>query len=310
MLISKRSQLGLRFEDMAVKVLFLKAMENNASTKVDTLNKEITFLQALPKNEDGKVLLSEDELNDYKEWMGKDFTIPLQDDLEMIETSKSIDRAVDRTITQNTGVKIQANWLQSIIRENDSSKYFLILDSVYKAAELVKIGGGFTSRTMKDINLGHYTYLLGKNKMVRFVVVVGAIKGFYFDDHLNIAFEFGLDIESGKHYVDGQYNGIFSNIMQILTFVELGDIEVITLDRGRNNGGKKKVDKVTNGSNNTVYVVDSSWNKLIIRTDGFAVRGHFRLQPCGHAHADRKLIWVDAFEKHGYTRRPRAEIIR
>ena len=97
-------------------------------------------------------------------------------------------------------------------------------------------------------------------------------------------------------------------IMQLLSFVELSDIEVTLLNPMKNNGRHKRDGKITNNSPKTVYVVDSSWNKIVMRTDGFAVRGHFRLQPCGPGRMDRKLIWIDAFEKHGYKRKPTAEI--
>jgi hypothetical protein len=184
------------------------------------------------------------------------------------------------------------------------------MNSVYKASSLIQIGDGFTSRTLKDISLGNYTYLLGKHRMIRFVVAIGAIKGFYFDEIKDIAFEFGLDINSGNFYAPDRFSLEFSFIMQILTFIELGDIEIVKLESGRNNGKIKSDGKITNYHNYTVFVVDSSWNKLIIRTDGFAVRGHFRLQPCGIGHRDRKLTWINSFEKNGYTRRPKAEIIK
>ncbi len=97
--------------------------------------------------------------------------------------------------------------------------------------------------------------------------------------------------------------------MKIMIFIELGDIEIVEILKGRNNGKPKSNGKITNTSEYTVYVVDSSWNKLIIRTDGFAVMGHFRLQPCGINFSDRKLIWINAFEKHGYKRSPKAKIL-
>jgi len=145
--------------------------------------------------------------------------------------------------------------------------------------------------------------------MVKFISVDRGIKGMYYDDKLNITFEWGIEMDSGEYFYTYGYTHIFSTIMQLLTFIELGDVEVKVL-KGLANNGEKKDKKVYNASLNTVYVVDSSWNQLIIRTDGFAVRGHFRLQPCGPMMMDRKLIWINAFEKDGYIRKPKASILK
>lgn len=307
MIISKHTQLGIRFEDESEKIRFCKLSISILENQKSVLNEQLEFLGGIIKNEDGSIILQEEDIKRLRFEFEHDekyqLVIP-EADAKNSALKKKIGGLVQKA--SNTIF----DDLQCIINQNRSSKYFLICDSVYRAAELIQIGVGFTSRTLKDIDLGHYTYLMGKHRMLRFVVVVGAIKGFYYDDEKNIIVEFGLDIETGEYYATKGQDKIFSMIMQVMTFVELGDIEVIELLTGRNNGLPKTKGKITNTHNNTVFVVDSSWNKLIIRTEGFAVRGHFRLQPCGVNHADRKLTWIDAFEKHGYTRKPKAEIIR
>lgn len=261
MKISKRTQLGLRFEDSDCKLQCLHTFDK-------CLKKEI------------------ERLYDAIKELDPEYCLPKSD--------KKLETIIKAELVENL---------------TDNGKYYLICDSVYKASELIKINSNFSGRTYKDIQLGKHTYLMGKHLMIRFIVKIGNIKGFYYDDLQNIAFEWVISIETSD-YDCGNYNKEFSLIMRILAFVELGDIEIIELKSGRNNHAAQKADKITNGSNNTVYVVDSSWNKLIIRTDGFAVRGHFRLQPCGENMKDRKLIWIDAFEKHGYRRTPKAEVIR
>lgn len=51
-----------------------------------------------------------------------------------------------------------------------------------------------------------------------------------------------------------------------------------------------------------IKIIDSTWFTTLIHSDAFKVRGHFRLQPCGQAFKDRKLIWINEFQKDGYTR--------
>ncbi len=60
--------------------------------------------------------------------------------------------------------------------------------------------------------------------------------------------------------------------------------------------------KYVNETKSKIEVLDSTWFTTIVRSEGFKVRGHFRMQPCGHNLSDRKLIWISDFEKDGYTR--------
>lgn len=195
-----------------------------------------------------------------------------------------------------------------VFGERDSKK-FLIQPSAVHASRMIRIGDGYTSRTLKDIKLGGYTYLMGPSKVIRFDVKIGRIDGTYWDSLNKVAFRFYCNIDDGTYYYDLMKDEEFAETMRILTFVELGDIDVVVLEPNRHNGKSVKDGKVYNSSPNDVYVVDASWNRLIIRNDGFAVRGHFRLQPCGPDMRDRKLIWIDAFLKNGYTRRPKASIL-
>jgi hypothetical protein len=70
---------------------------------------------------------------------------------------------------------------------------------------------------------------------------------------------------------------------------------------------KAKDTEYYNNTPSDVILVDSTWNKLIIRTEGFGVTGHFRLQPHGEKSQLRKLIWVQPFQKHGYVRKPKSQ---
>lgn len=55
-------------------------------------------------------------------------------------------------------------------------------------------------------------------------------------------------------------------------------------------------------------VVDCTWFTELIRSGEFNVRGHFRLQPYGDG--SRRLIWINNFKKHGYTRKARIETFK
>ena len=55
-------------------------------------------------------------------------------------------------------------------------------------------------------------------------------------------------------------------------------------------------------------MLDSTWFTNIVRSEGFAVHGHFRMQACGPNHSQRKLTYINDFEKKGYTRRAKKTI--
>ena len=50
-----------------------------------------------------------------------------------------------------------------------------------------------------------------------------------------------------------------------------------------------------------IEIVDSNWFRTISRIKGFTVSGHLRLQPVGVKRGQRKLIWINEYEKHGYN---------
>lgn len=187
----------------------------------------------------------------------------------------------------------------------DNTRWYLIHNSVEYCSKMVHLGDNFSTRAFRNVRQGKHTYLLGQHEMARFLCYKGYLQGFYFNTKEKVVFDFGFDLANEGYFFDGKYSKYFNKIAKIITFVELGDVEVTILEQGKNNGRNKNDGKVTNQSDFKMYVVDTSWNKLIIRTEGFKVRGHFRLQACGEGFMDRKVIWIGAFEKHGYVRQPK-----
>jgi hypothetical protein len=58
-----------------------------------------------------------------------------------------------------------------------------------------------------------------------------------------------------------------------------------------------------NKSKYPIEIIDSTWFTTLVKSDGFKVRGHLRLQPYGEGMTKRKLVWINEFQKNGYTRR-------
>lgn len=68
--------------------------------------------------------------------------------------------------------------------------------------------------------------------------------------------------------------------------------------------GTRKSGKIINSLPVPITVVTSKWNITSIRTEGFNVSGHFRMQPYK---TGTKMIWIDPFQKHGYVRHAKKE---
>jgi len=99
---------------------------------------------------------------------------------------------------------------------------------------------------------------------------------------------------------------VVSHIVAIELFINYADVETKILEPSRQIwDGPRAI--YNNKSKVPITVVDSSWYTNLVSSGAFKVRGHFRLQPHGHGLKKRKLIWINDFEKEGYTRKAKIE---
>lgn len=104
------------------------------------------------------------------------------------------------------------------------------------------------------------------------------------------------------HYDAGHdHTYYFAFIVSFLCFIKHVELEtkIIKAEKKDFHIGTKYV----NETKTNIEVLDSTWFTTIVRSEGFKVGGHFRMQPCGKDMAERKLIWISPFEKNGYTRK-------
>lgn len=59
---------------------------------------------------------------------------------------------------------------------------------------------------------------------------------------------------------------------------------------------------IPSGKSHSIIQVDTTYDENLHVINPFAVKGHFRNQPCGKERSDTRLIYIDAFMKNGYTR--------
>ena len=282
MVISKNSQLALMLWDQQIMLEYLQDLEKAIKKEKSVIDKIVEDINSQIDTEVNEYTFSK-EKSSMKVWID---------------------------ICDRLGYKKERKGMEFYTVAHPKPYQYLIMPSVHACAEVIKVNENFSCSVFGKVKDGEHVYLLGKDEFFRFVKFNGAIRGLYWNRAKREAFEIGLLLIDNQYYFPGEFTEGFSRMVKLMTFIELGDTEVVVLEKGRNNGKSKSEGKIANMTESTVYVVDSSWNKIIIRTDGFGVRGHFRLQPCGANMADRKLIWIDAFEKHGYKRQPRAKILQ
>lgn len=98
-----------------------------------------------------------------------------------------------------------------------------------------------------------------------------------------------------------QEQAIFT-ALAVLLLKKFGKVETVLVGGNVRREIDSTKEVVTNKAPFPITYLDCSWLKTIVRTEGFLVRGHFRLQPCGEKRLERKLIYIEPFQKHGYTR--------
>lgn len=110
----------------------------------------------------------------------------------------------------------------------------------------------------------------------------------------------GNEFMGAQSYKDGYTEEkALKLLVALIFFIKFAPLETKIIKGGAK--GYHSGNKYVNETKNSIEVLDSTWFTNIVRSDGFKVRGHFRLQPCGPGLSQKKLIWVADFEKHGYT---------
>jgi hypothetical protein len=112
--------------------------------------------------------------------------------------------------------------------------------------------------------------------------------------------DFGLAIKESPIDSDHPIQVVFA-IVGLYLFKQYAKVETKLLP-----ANKKIKDincKYVNDTNSDITYLDSTWFTNLVKSDGFKVRGHFRLQPKKKDGVwTKELIWVKDFEKTGYTR--------
>lgn len=201
---------------------------------------------------------------------------------------------------------------------NKQAKNYYITDSVLRNLELLKLekeeNGHYNWGVFRNLAIkSKWTFVFPDNTLLRMKVYENSIAfcflQFEFHDKKKgigrSKWEnFFVDRLTGDlcdHFGTNAMNKIEDFIYSFLCFMFLTENDEVVLHPNQSHG-TRRTGKIVNELKIPLTIVNSRWNITTIRNEGFAVSGHFRLQPCGAGRIDRKLIFIEPFEKKGYVR--------
>lgn len=200
---------------------------------------------------------------------------------------------------------------------NKNQKAYYITNTVFDKLDMLKVGrkdGLFDWSVFSNkIRDGKTTYILPDNRVIRMRAYSTKL-GFCL---LYTTAQDGIDwLSWSTFYVDRAINTLSENwkatpqitsneelIYKLLCFLYLSDNEEMVVPAGGKHGTRKS-GKIINYLPFPIITVTSKWNVTSVRTEGFPVSGHLRLQP---TNTGVKMIFIAPFEKHGYTRTAKSE---
>ena len=194
--------------------------------------------------------------------------------------------------------------------------FFMPCETAIKTASSIRLelSDKFNAIFLSKIPDGRkFTYLMGKHKFFSALKENGIIRAYcvWFeqrDDRLWYLMydSASFNTKTGDYSLGERLSPLYKNenmllFLKLMTFIELSDLVTAKLKPGAKHViGKEKY--INESGADVCVIVDSKWNVCGVRTDGFGVSGHLRLQACGKDLNDRKLIYVEEFQKTGYVR--------
>ena len=141
---------------------------------------------------------------------------------------------------------------------------------------------------------------------------IGAVQSSSFAISKEEAFDcirkYAEDYEEEKENYDNEIDGFFEMgklLCLLICFIHFFETDRIVLNVNRNPRAQVNDTQYVNLTPRNIHIIDTNWFTNIIRVDPFLVSGHIRFQACGQGYQERKMIWINEYEKKGYVRKAR-----
>lgn len=242
--------------------------------------------------------------------------------LEMCQTMypEEFDSTIKKmkTVTREEAEKVDIDESVALFMDltnNINQKAYYITESVIKNLDLLKVyksGDHYNWKVFACLKPQKITLILPDNKLLRIRKLTDALELFWatfdkapkYGENIDGKMKWTLfltDTSTGylsSNFDDKNVTDIEEFVYKLLCFFYLTENAEEIL-QPKSVTGTKKTGKIKNDFNFPIVKVTSKWNITTIRTEGFGVSGHFRLQPYKNEH---KLIFIEPFIKNGYKR--------
>lgn len=114
-----------------------------------------------------------------------------------------------------------------------------------------------------------------------------------------------IDLEKGEmcdHFQSDDGKSLAPFLYSLMCFVELCDNEIKIIEP-KAKFGTQKTGKIINTTPFPITVINNNWNITTIRSEGFPVSGHAHIYWTGPGRTIPKLLFVEPYNKEGYTRK-------
>jgi hypothetical protein len=177
--------------------------------------------------------------------------------------------------------------------EVSSGGYCLIMPDKEATLLEVRKGDKIEENDFVDDRTGH-VMLFATGFKNDVIIYSGVVMLWFYSDKIKTEFQ-GWK----SNNIDNVEKHILNSVLLTL-FIKFAQIETKFLKPG------EKLEEVEcNYKNETklpITIYDSKWFTTLVKSDGFKVRGHFRLQPKKKdGQWTKELIWISDFQKEGYT---------
>lgn len=199
---------------------------------------------------------------------------------------------------------------KKILTDITNIKTYVIRKTVQDICAKINVKDEKKFDYLQKVKDGNRILVLDENRLFKYfkdgnriVVAYFALDG---DKYIYHMFNFDLDTAYESRMENEAMAQAEKLFIQLIMFLEYAPFGEIYLKPNQQNGTRNE-GKVLNDTPQNLIIVDSAWNKVIVRTEGFTVSGEtgfgfLALRACGVGRYDRKFVWISPFEKKGYVR--------
>jgi hypothetical protein len=201
------------------------------------------------------------------------------------------------------------------LTSEDNLKHYYITTDVLQIATRIKLPVPYNLSWLKDgaegkkqFNYGDSFLRYRKINSNIYVMTGTIVKNFQDSGFERVMYSvFNFDLAAEEIYM-GEDETEFAKaslplFLQLYSFIEMTDIEEVQIRPGKWSGTRKDKDQLKNEELFPIVTVKTNWVKILVRNEAFSVAGHIRFQPYGPNNSLRKPIWINPYEKKGYTLR-------